>query len=104
MKGIYEKVFKKELQDYIKELAEKHGITPLQALTRFDEAVSTGLDNKLKIMGVALYGDYGVNPVTAKEFYEQFKSEVFNSICPNWNSTIECDTLTGDLFKKDIQL
>ncbi len=81
--------FKKELQAYIKEIAERHGINPLQALERFIEAVFADDDCWVEQMGLKLHQDYEINTETAYEFFEDFKSSVYDFICPNWNSTIE---------------
>ena len=99
LKPIYEQ-FKKELQAYIKEIAEKHSIDPLQALTRFIKAVFADDDCWVEQMGHKLHQDYGINPKTAYEFFENFKSDVYDFICPDWNSTIENESLNTYLNRR----
>lgn len=102
MKTIYKR-FKEDIQNHIKEIAEKHSIDPIQAFIRFDEAVTSGLEDKLKSMGIQLYGDYGIDPKTAQEFFSQFKSDIYNSICPDWNSTIKNDSFNTYLNRRLIE-
>lgn len=102
LKTIY-KIFKSEIQNHIKKIAEEHCIDPLQALIRFDEAASSELDNKLNELGIQLYGDYGINPKTAFEFFENFKSEIYDAISPDWNSTIKNESYNTYLNRRLVE-
>lgn len=99
MKTIY-KGFKEDIQNYIKEIAEKHGINPIQAFDRICEAVSDCLDDKVQNIAVQLNEDFEIGTKTTYEFFEGFKSEVFDLICPDWNSTIKSDSFNTYLNRR----
>lgn len=100
LKPIYNQ-FKKELQGYIKEVAEKNGIDPVEAIKLISEPIQNS-NNDDVIDGIAARykHDYGIAHDDVYGFFFGFMTEIYEAICPDWNSTIKDVSITTYLNRR----
>lgn len=86
MRGIY-RIFKQEIQKAIKEIAEKHGVSPMNVLTTLKGEVFSEYTTKLEGIAERLSGDFDIDPENIYQMAENFYSEIMEFICPDYNCT-----------------
>lgn len=102
MKTIYKR-FKEGLQHSIKVIAEKHGISPLVVLTTIQGDIESEYMTELECIAAMIKDDYGIDPANVYQMKEQFNCEVEEFISPDWNSTIESDSLNTYINRRLIE-
>ena len=86
MRGIY-KTFKKEIQKAIKEIVEKHGVSPMNMLTTLKGEVFSEYMTRLEAIAKRLSDDFDIDPENIYQMAENFYSEANEFICPDYNCT-----------------